>query len=148
MTDYIKSFLRQKAAILDKSDYAVRVTIEETVNLIDSADRENASKDLWDYFHQLRCEYLVRQRSLGIMKTMKRDGHAFLPLVRTTNQEPKFGLLYDGFGCLDAEDCRVVVFHCRMGEISHPTEEEFRRDCPRKAYSSFEDVLDDGWLVD
>jgi hypothetical protein len=74
--------------------------------------------------------------------------HPFLPLIRRAHDadEPELGILYDARGASGTYGYACTVFLVKLLALP-PTEAEFFR-LPKCVYDNFEELAEDGWVVD
>jgi hypothetical protein len=72
----------------------------------------------------------------------------FLPLrrARDNSKDYELGLLYDACGTSGTYGYRCTVFLTNLFDLP-PTEPEFL-ELPRLVYDTFDEMADDGWVVD
>ena len=88
-------------------------------------------------------------RDLVIMQTPRRWRHfPFLPVVRrpTEHDSPELGVLYDARAVSGITGYRCTVFLVNLFAL--PLSEASLLVQPRCTYDNFEELLDDGWIVD
>jgi hypothetical protein len=74
--------------------------------------------------------------------------HPFLPLTRraTDKSPPQLGVLYDARGVSGTYGHACTVFVTNIFSLP-PTEAQFLA-LPRCVYDSFDELADDGWVID
>jgi hypothetical protein len=88
-------------------------------------------------------------RDLAFLQTPERwPRYPFLPLVRCLGDRtlPECGLLYDALGVSGRVGYRCTVFLVNL--LAVPTTEAALLAAPRRVYDTFDELADDGWVVD
>ena len=88
-----------------------------------------------------------RQRHIVMFASPKRwPCYPFLPVKRRTDNGDQLGLLYDAIGVSRTYGYKATVFLANLFGL--PKTEDELLALPKCVYDIFEELVDDGWIVD